>query len=87
MEIAIIQKEDEIAIELFKLMKQNKTNLTKLCKQLDLDYQKYYRAIYDDLIRPEFLRALCLLINSNITVDFVLNNVSLKLEVIFNTND
>jgi lambda repressor-like predicted transcriptional regulator len=81
MKSAVLQNNDQIAGDLFALMKRKGTNLSKLCRDNDLSYQVVYRAIHNPLITLEFIQATCGLIASDIEVVFKLNSVSLEIEI------
>lgn len=59
MNIVIEQKKDqEIAFLIHKLMKANNTNLSKICRENDLDYTKTYRKIHGDIVTLDFLEEI-----------------------------
>ena len=58
MEIILKQENQEIALFIHKLMKLNNTNLSKICRDNDLDYTKTYRSIHADTINLESLEEI-----------------------------
>lgn len=55
MQVIIKQENEEIALKIHALMKQNKTNLSRICRDNNLNYTKTYRAIHNDTIDLDFL--------------------------------
>lgn len=62
MEVMIKQENEDIALLIHGLMKANKTNLSKICRENELDYTKTYRAIHNDFIKLNFLEEIVELI-------------------------
>lgn len=83
MRAAIINDNNQIAGDLFGLMKIKKINLTKICNKYDLDYQKYYRAMHAPIIELDFLDTFCKLIDPKIKIEYSINSVSLKMDIIY----
>ena len=80
---ALIQENNQIAGDVFGIMKIHKTNLTRLCRDNDIDYQKTYRALHSPLITLYFITRILRLISPDIKVEFRLNTVSLEMEVFY----
>lgn len=81
MKTAIVQENNQVAADLFKIMKQCKTNLRQLCSKHDLDYQKYYRAMHHPIITLEFIDQFLKMINPDIRVEYEINSVTLGIEL------
>lgn len=81
MKAAVINNQDQVAEELFRLMKRKGTDLSKLCRKYDLNYQVMYRAIYNPLVTLDFIQSTCALISDDIEVKYKLNLVSLEMEI------
>lgn len=62
MKVIIKQENEDIALLIHGLMKANKTNLSKICRENELDYTKTYRAIHNDFIKMDFLEEIVELI-------------------------
>lgn len=58
MQVIIKQENEEIALKIHALMKQNKTNLSRICRDNNLNYTKTYRAIHNETIELEFLEQI-----------------------------
>lgn len=85
---AIIEQENnEITTWIHKLMKMNSTNLTRICRDHDLDYTKTYRAVNAKQIEVDFLKSFAKLINPKATVSGVLSlNLRTDKELIDSAN-
>ena len=55
MKVEIKQENEDVALLVHRLMKRNRTNLSKVCREHKLDYTKTYRAIHHETIDLEFL--------------------------------
>lgn len=62
MQAIIKQENQDVAIWLQKFMKENRTNLSKVCREHGLDYTKTYRAIQAEFIELEFLQEIAVFI-------------------------
>jgi len=58
MQVILKQTDQDIALLIHGLMKRNRTNLSKICRDNDLDYTKTYRSIHADFIDLEFLEQI-----------------------------
>lgn len=68
MRVIIRQENDDVALQIHALMKTHNTNLSRICRDHDMDYTQTYRLIHHENIEIEFMQKIVEKIDPDSTV-------------------